>query len=262
MPFLRPLLLLAVLLCAFHGSAAAQIIQGRVLDAVLLQPIPGATVTLLGGRGQSEGRTTTRPDGTFSLQPRAPGTYRLQGERFGYQASRSDTVAIGVRETIEVVLHLSVEPLQIAPLVVTGRRVPPRTAGLELAGFYERESTGFGRFLRREDFEKLANKDLVQVLMRVPGTRQLGGNVIYFPRSSTAGMIQRSQQGRGTHCLPKVYLDGMAVAYDPRSGINGLASPEMLDAVELYSGASQIPVKYGGSDSACGVILMWTRTSR
>ena len=36
--------------------------------------------------------------------------------------------------------------------------------------------------------------------------------------------------------------------------------PEQIEAVELYSSAATIPMQYNGTGSACGVILIWTRS--
>jgi hypothetical protein len=32
-----------------------------------------------------------------------------------------------------------------------------------------------------------------------------------------------------------------------------------IEAIEAYGNASRIPPQYNGSNSACGVILIWTR---
>jgi hypothetical protein len=38
-----------------------------------------------------------------------------------------------------------------------------------------------------------------------------------------------------------------------------LLQPEELLAIEAYLGAARVPAQYGGANSACGVILLWTR---
>ncbi len=40
--------------------------------------------------------------------------------------------------------------------------------------------------------------------------------------------------------------------------INSIA-PASIEAIEYYAGASQTPLEYGGLESACGVIVIWTR---
>jgi len=36
---------------------------------------------------------------------------------------------------------------------------------------------------------------------------------------------------------------------------------DQLEAVEYYSGPSQLPLKYATLDSRCGVLVLWTRRS-
>ena len=36
-------------------------------------------------------------------------------------------------------------------------------------------------------------------------------------------------------------------------------SPLMLEAVEVYRGPSEIPVRFRQRETACGVIALWTR---
>jgi hypothetical protein len=49
------------------------------------------------------------------------------------------------------------------------------------------------------------------------------------------------------------------MVYGGRADLNGVVSPSQIEAVELYSSAANTPVQYGGVNSACGVILIWTR---
>jgi hypothetical protein len=76
------------------------------------------------------------------------------------------------------------------------------------------------------------------------------------PRGSSYEIVaRRFSSGRGA-CLPMVYLDGMKLG---RGNINDVVLPEDLLGVEAYMSAARVPAQYGGSDAACGVILLWTR---
>jgi hypothetical protein len=37
---------------------------------------------------------------------------------------------------------------------------------------------------------------------------------------------------------------------------------QSLEAVEIYRGPSQVPPEYNLMNSACGVVLLWTRSSK
>jgi hypothetical protein len=44
-----------------------------------------------------------------------------------------------------------------------------------------------------------------------------------------------------------------------RGAIDDLVHPSLVEGIEAYSGISQLPAQYSGSESACGVVLVWTR---
>lgn len=60
----------------------------------------------------------------------------------------------------------------------------------------------------------------------------------------------------GPICLPTLYIDG--APSDPGE-IDMLVDPFEVEGIEFYSGGAQVPAQYGGSASACGVVLTWTR---
>jgi hypothetical protein len=240
-----PLLPLLGILAA---PLAAQVVRGKVLDAASGEPVAQAEVTAatLGGRGA--GRARSAADGTFTLELRAPGTFRLRAERTGYRPTTTDSVAVDVRETLEVELRLSATAVGIEPLRVTARVAPPHRRSLELNGVYDRARDGFGRRLFREDIERQSNMSLGQVLARVNGTNRV-----------QSGPFEYILFGRSAHCLPNLYVDGSRMAYGGRTDINSVVTPGQIEAVELYSSAASVPLQYGGSNAACGVILIWTR---
>lgn len=259
-------ILLGLLLATSGAPLAAQVIQGRVVDAASSQGVAEAVVTAIGPNQRPVERVRTGADGTFVIRLRAPGAYQLQGERVGYRPTRSGALEVEVRQTVDVVINLSAEPLTIEALRVTGRRQPPKSPALENHGFYRREAAGFGEFLRREDIERYPNQNIAQVLDRVPGTRlhvdRRGRQQISFARAQTAGTISRAQRGDTGPCLPKVYINGLRLAYGPGMDINDVVNPEQVEAVELYRSPSETPQEFNDSDAACGVIAIWTRTGR
>jgi hypothetical protein len=67
----------------------------------------------------------------------------------------------------------------------------------------------------------------------------------------------------GSYCWLTVYQDG-ALLY--RNG-SRLPPPDFerdfrvseLESVEVYRSSAEVPVEYGGTSAACGVVLLWTR---
>jgi hypothetical protein len=265
-----PLLAIALIIPLAARDAAGQTVRGRVVDAASGEGVPEAQVSALGQDNHATARTRTHADGTFSITLRVPGTFQLRGERTGYAVSLSRQVEVAARETVTVALRLSSQATAIDPLTVTARAAPPHKRALELNGFYEREASGFGRFLRREDIDRVGSTNMVNVLAAVPGVDvqvdRRGNQVITFGRSRITGSISRAQQQQSDLCMPTVYLDGVRVGYDRgdrREGtspdINQIVSKSQLEAVELYRSTAELPPQYGGSGASCGVILFWTR---
>jgi len=246
-------------LLAFATPLAAQSVRGKVLDAATGEPVPQASVSAVTVEGRGAGQTRAGPDGTFHMELRAAGTFRLRAERAGYQPTVTDTVAVDVRETLEVELRLTAGAVAIEPLRVTARVAPPHRRSLEMSGVYDRARAGFGQRLYREDLDRQYNSTLGQILARVTGvTRyQVGPHeYIIFNRARAIGTLQGATS---TACLPTLYIDGTRAAYGGGTDINSLVTPQQIEAVELYSSAANIPIQYNGSGSACGVILIWTR---
>jgi Carboxypeptidase regulatory-like domain/TonB-dependent Receptor Plug Domain len=247
-------LTLLVLLAA--APAHAQVVRGRVIDNASGEGVSAAAVEALAA-GRTGGRTRTAADGKFEVRLRAAGTFRLVANRNGYSPSTTREVPVAARETVYVELRVAAAPMQLDPLRVTARVAPPHRRSLELAGFYERERKGFGRFIRREDFERRSNLTTTQILARVPGVIVLGSGPredVAFTRSSISGALLRSGAG---YCAPLLYMDGVRITRS--QDMNEVSSPTNLEAVELYQSAAEIPVEYVGASSACGVILLWTR---
>ncbi|HKP75728.1 MAG TPA: TonB-dependent receptor [Longimicrobiaceae bacterium] len=257
----RTLWLLPALLAA--APLHAQIVRGRVLDARSGEPVPQASVTALTLENRNGGRTRTAADGTFTLELRAAGTFRLRGEREGYQASTSQPVPVAVRESVTVELRVSPQPLQIDPLRVTARVQPPKDPVLERNGFYDREAGGFGKFVRREDMDLHPEFNLAHTLARVPGVEldrdARGREIVTFTRGRMVGTLSRAQQGRRDNCFPLIYLDGSLMRYTADVQLNDIISPDQVGAIEVYRSAAEIPPQFNGINAACGVIVIWTR---
>ena len=67
-------------------------------------------------------------------------------------------------------------------------------------------------------------------------------------------------------CYLDVYLDGLqvynvAMRTMPLFNLNTL-NPVDIEAIEVYTGSSQIPPQYNKTAGMCGVMLIWLRDKR
>lgn len=258
------------LLFALPGALEAQSLHGRVVDAASGEAVPEATVQVTGAEPRQAVRARTRADGGFTLALKGPGAYRVRVERTGYAPATSQEVEVAAGEAVQVEMRISAQPLTLAPLTVVGRQAPRRISSLEPTGFYNRETRGHGRFLKREDMERRRGNRLATILDEVPGVRlyrdRRGNEYVTFDRAQSNGAFSRAQRGEADLCQPVFFLDGGRVNTGTanRGGVtlNDLVAPEQIEAIEVYASVAQIPVEFNASDAACGVVLIWTRKER
>lgn len=140
-----------------------------------------------------------------------------------------------------------------------------------IAEFEERRLAGFGHFITRAELEKQANRRTSDILARVPGLSVKRGTGGYAWIASSRGNIKIEenprpsaldlQRGARPACYSNVYVDG-AIVYTSGMGdlfdINQIG-PDQIEAIEFYSGGAQVPSRFNRTNSACGVLVVWTR---
>lgn len=224
---------------------------GRVVDVGTQQPLAGVRVEL----PDISMETLTDEDGRFMLGAVPPGSHRVDFEGLGY-ATRNDTIAVLADRTSDARVGMTVDPVELEPVTVVVERRDPV---LERLGFYERRQMTNGTFVDREDIEAWSPTVATDIFRRVNGARIRLANPL-DPLSS-AVILSRSIGDRTTPCYPAVYLDGILV-HRPGSTpamLNHLVSPDRVAGIEVYRGGSSVPIEFGGTGAACGVLLVWTR---
>lgn len=79
--------------CLAAAPAAAQIVQGTIVDAERGTAVGGAVVLLVDSTGAVLDSTGTAPDGRFRVDAPRPGSYLLNVSRDGYLTFSTDAVA-------------------------------------------------------------------------------------------------------------------------------------------------------------------------
>jgi hypothetical protein len=214
-------------------------IKGTIRDS-LGNPVVGAQIAVGGTNLVAESDEA----GEFVLAKAAPGETSIRVRRIGY---RPDTTRVTVLagQTVPVTITISRNTLELAPLVVFGRR---NVTG-RLAGFYERLGRGMGHFLTREQIEKRNPMNMTDLFRLIPGARvenrSLGNTVVRF---------------RGARNPPLVWLDGTPL-YAGEFDLNSV-DPRSFEGIEIYSGPASVPAEFLGNrsiSSSGGTILLWSR---
>jgi hypothetical protein len=215
-------------------------IAGRVVEFGSGKPVVAATVRL---RGTPLTQVTPQ-DGKFRFPPVPPGLYEVEIQHVAFR-SVADSVELELGTNMDVTVRVAPNVIPMEPLVVTVRSIL-----LERYGFYERQQTGQGSYITRQQIERNMPMLASDLLRGVAGIRLVRRNsgVGYAP------------VGRAD-CGFRYYLNGARVG--PGFEIDDIA-PEWIEAVEVYRGPATVPVVFAplGNDAraACGVIAIWTRS--
>ncbi|WP_419940990.1 hypothetical protein [Candidatus Palauibacter sp.] len=163
--------------------------------------------------------------------------------------------------------------MALEPLVATATR--PRR--LEIKGFYERKYWGEliagGAFFTAEDIERRSPLRITHMIADAPGVRlancdMWGHGCKLYSTTHSRGF---SDQG----CKLNIYLDGniairgskerwsLTSGVPPeaqlRESINDLVLPTEIAGIEVYTGGASLPAEFGGRDSRCGAVAIWTK---
>lgn len=241
--------LAAAALLLLGAPAGAQSVSGVVIDRATQKAVPEIRVTVLDNAGRPRAQLQTDTAGRFSAPLQGGGAYRLRAERIGYLPVTSPGFDVGEAEAVTVNLFVSAGAVDLEPLTITSRPEPPRNRYLEASGFYDREKTAGGTFLRRQAVQKGNRRNMSDVLANLPGVR----------RTTIAGRpaISLGRVGTGRACAPAVFIDGQPLI-NPEV-IDDIVHVPAIEAMEIYRGPSQTPPRFAGSERGCGVVVIWTQ---
>ena len=277
-----------LVLCAEVTSAnvaAAQRLQGRLLDLDSDQPIYAGILTLLTENGERMATTVTDDEGHWVLDVPGPGHYYIEAKRLGYQPWIDGPVDLKIGDDWTSVYRLQPLAVLMDPVEVSAQATERY---LELAGFYDRQRSDFGHYITPDDIERRQATRVTELLAPLPGVRLV---------ASGGGLSQRYVQMRGSHlgqgglCRPRVFVDGLIfnrgdsrmVGVDdwgnPTSAndaeaiatfrsmeltIDDIAHPSSIAGIEVYRSGAQVPVRFGGGSiqTQCGVIVVWTKVGQ
>lgn len=128
-----------------------------------------------------------------------------------------------------------------------------------MEGFAERQKahTG-GTFLDERTIDSKGAMRMTELLRSVPGVQlvpiasDIGGNDFKIVMRGTDTVA-------GESCPIQYYLDGHP--FEESDDVDRLISPHQVAAMEIYSGASQVPEQFKGPHARCGVIVIWSTSA-
>ncbi len=210
------------------------------MDHATGEALYGAAVSLAAGPGGTPGlgtRVTSR-EGQFLFRRVPPGTYNLTVTLLGYRTLR-DTLLVAEETDLQVVLRLSVSPVELDPIEVVGER---QLRGPE-TDFERRRLRGMGTYFTREDIEDRRPLFITDLLRMAPGVRIVPAG----PFGEQAIRLRGS-------CRPLIIVDGVRTSID--TDVDDFLAPMDVEAVEIYRGP-ELPVELG--INPCGAVVFWTR---
>lgn len=237
---------------------------------------------------------TARTDsaGRFRITGVPPGEQRLIARRVGYGMLETDVALVAGRTTERRIVLTRITLLDS----VLSKASLDRDPLMRL--FEERRRMGLGHFVTRDEIMRMEGALLSSLLVQIPGLHVISSQGQEFmeggrptktncskipttpprrvpPESPFAKCLAREgvfyvpdkmEQDRGipVACYSRVYLDGQLMnpgrptpPWDMRE-----IPPTRVEAVELYAGATQVPVEFMARNSVCGLIVIHTRRPR
>lgn len=222
----------AIPLLSLRAQDSTATITGRVTDSSDVA-VAGAEVFVHRGAARSISDSL----GRFRLTRVAPGERTIVVRRPGYR-SATLTLLLAPGSTRDIGVRLATLPAPLDTIVTEARAT---SENLRRNGFYQRRKFGFGDFVDRDAISRMRPFDLTSLLRRLPFVdvvERLGRRQVLL------------QNGR---CRPLLYVDGMRVPDLVDIPV------ELVDGVEVYRRAVEVPVEFTRAGSACGAVIIWTR---
>jgi hypothetical protein len=189
----------------------------------------------------------SRPDGTFRIDSVPAGTQLIVVRQLGFEPI-GVTVNVTSRQPTDIRVSLGPTANILDPVLVTARR----NAVLDKQGFSQRQRTGFGTYITREDVEKRKPQFLTDLLTNVSGirvVRTMSGTIV---RSDRINRIT----GGGGGCA-RLWVDGTEWRMVMPGDLDAFISTRDLAGVEVYR-PGEAPAQFSGFDE-CVTLVVWTQ---
>lgn len=246
--------------CLASAARAQSVFLGSVVADGDSSPLRGAEITMpalnLGARTDSLGR--------FFIRDIPKGVFRVIIRSVGY-----NPIAINARfsgtDTLATDFSLLPSGVALDTVSVVGMA---KQYGKFLE-FEERRAHGGGVFLTRQEIEKERDRQLGEIVSKLPGVRihrygaesaVASSRWIGGPGRGGDAMDRRKGAPRG--CYAQVYVDNVRVfSSTPGEALFNINAiqPSTIQGIEFYASREETPIQYASNRADCGTMLIWTR---
>jgi hypothetical protein len=226
------------------ASLKGQTIRGTLLERGSDSPIHLGFVGMYTESGDSVTSTITNETGRFEVTSPLPGNFLLLAAALGHRETTVGVFELGEGGELTVEFRIPVEALTLEGLLVQADRVAQvdQQPALVMNGFSRRMQHGLGRFLTPADIESSPATRISDLFVGMLGVVLLDDR-----------LQMRTTQG---YCAARIYVDGLPA---PFMELDNVVTLEVVEAIEVYQRATEVPLQYGGTGAFCGVILFWTK---
>jgi len=225
------------------AEARAARLTGRVADAL------GSAIVkaeILVTNTATSFRAETGTDGRFELAGLPSGPLEVVVRRLGFSPAKIP-LELGSGEIRDIRVLLSPVAMMMDSVAVTAE---PPAIEKAFGGFEMRKSRGFGTFITREQIEKKNPRVTTDLFRSVSGVKLL--------RENGTPTLVSARLGTMSYCPVRYYIDGASYPLYGQS-IDTMIQVADIGAIEIYPGGATVPPQFGGRESACGVVAIWTR---
>jgi hypothetical protein len=253
---MRPAVAVALALVA-ATSVRSALAQDPTMIIVFGSVRDGAGVGVKGAELWINGtsvRVVSDDSGGFRIDHAPSGMVTLMVRRLGYRPDHKRfTLQAGDTKQVKFVLDGALDELDT--VLVTGQR----GAGTRMQEFWERRAGGLGFFITRADIERQHPGRTVDLFRQVMGVRIIAGpsGTRLASGRASPSPYRTGSSAASSSCSMQYYMDGIFLA--PGTFTIDEIPPEMIEAIEIYRGPSEIPARYRQRETACGLIVIWTR---
>jgi len=236
--------------------------KGRALVEISVSQLAGPPLSDVTVEVIASGRTrrvVTGATGRALIPDVAPGVLTVRARRIGFKQGELAVRVEAGRNTIPILLSDADMPTLDTVRVVGNNRLIGirRNDEFEMRRQLHQSTVSF----TEEDIKKRNVVDVWQMLTNVPSIRVIDSGKVTIESTRSNNV---NPDGSQSKCYMQVMVDG--ILRPPLPGDKGLdlrtlPKPNEIHGVEVFAGASTIPLQYGGTGANkwCGIIAIWTK---